>query len=110
MTITLPKVAGALALATCLSAPCVAQTTSNRSRVTITHVKPDMANEWLDLQKSEAVPALKKAGGKTRTGYSSGLFGTAGEDLIQQPLENLADFARPGPLVKPRDWPGASGP
>src|SRR5258708_21147778 len=108
MTITLPKVAGALALATCLSAPCVAQTTSNRSRVTITHVKPDMANEWLDLQKSEVVPALKKAGVKTRTVYSSGLFGTAGEYLIQQPFDNMADFDGPSPLVKALDAPGAT--
>src|SRR5262249_36991142 len=34
---------------------------------TIVHVKPEMLTEWLDLQKNAVVPALKKAGVKTRT-------------------------------------------
>jgi len=48
-------------------------------RVTVTQVKPEMLNEWIDLRRSEVVPVLKKAGVNARTVYSSGLFGTAGE-------------------------------
>ena len=50
---------------------------AQRSLVTIVHVKPEMLTEWLDLQRNAAVPALKKAGIKTRTVYASGAFGEA---------------------------------
>jgi hypothetical protein len=100
--------AGTLALAAGLSSFSFAQTTPNRSRVTITHVKPDMANEWIDLQKSEVVPALKKSGVKTRTVYSSGLFGNAGEYLTTQPFGSTAEFDGQSPLVKALDAPGAA--
>jgi hypothetical protein len=72
--------AGAVSLALSLPALCSAQPApapAPVSRVTITQVRPDMLNEWLDLQKNEVVPALKKARVATRTVYSSGLFGTA---------------------------------
>ena len=96
--------AGAIALAT-LPSICHAQT---RSRVTITHVKPDMVNDWVDLQKNEVVPALKKAGVKTRTVYSSGLFGTANEYVTTQPFDNTSEFDGQSPLVKALDQPGAA--
>src|SRR6516225_51436 len=67
------------------------------SRVTVTEVKPDMLDEWLDLQKNELIPALKKGGVKTRTVYSSGLFGTAGEYVSIVPVEKFASFDEPNP-------------
>lgn len=100
----LPIFASALVLST-LPNLCLAQT---RSRVTISHVKPDMLNEWVDLQKNEVVPALKKAGVKTRTVYASGLFGPAGEYLVTQPFNSPAEFDGPSPLVKALDAPGAA--
>jgi hypothetical protein len=102
--VSLPLIAAALALAT-LPNPCTAQT---RSRVTITHLKPDMINEWVDLQKNEVVPALKKAGVKTRSVYSSGLFGATGEYLVTQPFASTAEFDGQSPLVKALDAPGAA--
>lgn len=61
--------AGALAIAASLPAPVQAQTPPATSRATITHVKPDMLNEWLDLQRNEVVPALKKGGAKGWSGW-----------------------------------------
>jgi hypothetical protein len=81
-----------------LSTLCLAQ--SAKSRVTITHVKPEMLTEWVDLQKNEVVPALKKAGIKTRTVYSSGLFGNSYEYVVVTPMEKFADFDAGNPLVK----------
>src|SRR5258707_308005 len=92
--------AGTLALAASSSSLCLAQTSPNRSRVTITHLKPDMVNEWVDLQKNEVVPALKKAGVKTRTAFATSIFGTSGEYLITQPFDSTADFDGDSPLVK----------
>jgi hypothetical protein len=63
-----------------------------RSLVTVVHVKPEMLTEWLDLQKNAVVPALKKAGVKTRTAYSSTVFGEAFTYLLIQPMNGFAEF------------------
>jgi hypothetical protein len=81
-----------------LSTLCLAQ--SAKSRVTSTHVRPDMLSEWVDLQKNEMVPALKKAGQKSRTVYSSGLFGNSYEYVIVNPMDKFADFDAGNPLIK----------
>ena len=57
-------------LAIAMSALCLAQPTPPppaRFFVTITQVKPEMLNEWMDIQKNEVNPMLKKAGIKQRT-------------------------------------------
>jgi len=59
--LTMTIVAG---LVWCCVVPVKAQNsiaTSAHNAVAIIHVKPDMLNEWIDLQKSEVIPALKKA-------------------------------------------------
>ncbi len=104
----LPFCAAAVALAVNLSTICFAQSASTTVRATVTHVKADMLNEWLDLQKNEVVPALKKAGVKTRTVYVSGLFGTAGEYVTVQPFEKYADFDGESPTTKALGAAGAA--
>jgi len=102
---------GAMALVVAVPALCLAQMAPAppaMSRVTVTQVRPDMLNEWLDLQKNEVVPALKKAGAKTRTVYSSGLFGKAGEYVIITPIEKYADFDAGNPLIKALGADGAA--
>jgi hypothetical protein len=94
---------GALALVS-LSTFSQAQT----SRVTFNHVKPDMINEWIDLQKNEVVPALKKGDVKARTVYATGLFGTAGEYVVIQPFEKYAEFDGDSPVIKALSQGGAA--
>jgi hypothetical protein len=108
VSISSPRFAGALMLASGLSTICVAQSSPYRTRVTVTQLKPDMINEWVDLQKNEVVPALKKAGIKTRSVLSSGIFGRAGEYVVSQPFQNTAEFDGQSPLVKALDPPGAA--
>jgi hypothetical protein len=96
--------AGALALSA-LPNLCVAQT---RARVTITHLKPDMATDWVDLQKNEVVPALKKAGVKTRTVYQTAFFGNSFEYVQVQPFDSTAEFDGQNPLVKALDATAAA--
>ena len=57
-------VASMLVLAAVETVPTVAQTAppTTRSQVTLVRLKPDMVNEWLDLQKNEVIPAQKKGG------------------------------------------------
>jgi len=91
--------AGAVALACGMSTPAQAQTPT-QFRYTHTQVKPDMLNEWLDLQKNEVVPALKKAGETTRTVYVSNLFGNTYEYVTVTPFAKYAAFDGDGPLVR----------
>jgi hypothetical protein len=79
-----------------------------RSRVTVTHVKPDMLAEWVDLQKNEVVPALKKGGDKTRTVYATSIFGDAYEYVLISPIEKMSQFDGQSPLVKALDTPGSN--
>ena len=101
-------------LAAVLSTVCAAQpgrrleSPPSRSLVTIIRVKPEMINEWLDLQKNSVVPELKKAAVKTRTVYSSGIFGNAFEYIIIQPMMKFAEFdaAEPQAAVVEGDLAG----
>jgi len=76
-------------------------------RVTMTHVKPDMLSEWIDLQKNEVMPALKKGGVKSRNVFASGLFGNSYEYIMLEPFDSFAQFDGQGPIVKALDQPGA---
>jgi hypothetical protein len=96
-----------LALSFCSQSPAQSDMPL-RSRVTVTHVKPDMLTEWVDLQKNEVVPALKKAGEKTRTVYVTSLFGNAYEYVLISPIEKMSQFDGPNPIVKALDTPGAT--
>ncbi len=88
-----------LALATGLPTLCPAQTAPTTYRVVVDHVKPDVINEWLDLEKNEFVPALKKGGVHTQSVYAA-VFGNTGEYVVIRPFEKYAEFDGPSPLVK----------
>lgn len=91
--------AAAIALASTMSAPALGQTPT-QFRYTHTQVKPEMLNEWLDLQKNEVIPAQKKAGLTTRTVYVASLFGNTYEYVTVTPFAKYADFDGDGPLVR----------
>ena len=76
-------VAGTLVLAAAETVPTVAQTAppTTRSQVTLVRLKPDMVNEWLDLQKNEVIPAQKKGGVTSRTTLQT-VFGNAFEYAV----------------------------
>lgn len=85
--------AGVALLASTLSTQCLAQSAAPQFiRLTIMHVKPEMLNEWLDLQKNEVVPALKKAGQTTRSVYHTSLFGNSYEYVVITPFQKYAEF------------------
>lgn len=95
-TIVWAAVLGGGPISSCLGQPGRRlESPPDRSMVTVVHVKPAMQSEWLRLQKTAVVPALKKAGVKARTVYTSGVFGEAFEYTIVEPLEHFADFDTP---------------
>ena len=86
--------AGAAAVALCFAGAVLAQSgpaPAAHSQVVMVHVKADMLNEWMDLQKNEFIPAQKKAGVTTRTTYQT-VFGNTNEFLTVTPLNKYAEF------------------
>lgn len=63
------------------------------SRVSVTQVKPEMWEQFLEFYKNETLPALKKAGIKqSLVMQSSGPIGNSFEFRVVQPIESLAQF------------------
>jgi hypothetical protein len=79
-------------LAGLLPALCPAQSAPNRSRVNVIHVKPDMVDEFINIEKNEVVPALKKGGQKSRTVYRTTTFGNAFEFVVITPFQKYSEF------------------
>ena len=77
-------------------------------RVQVVHIKPDMVNEWADLQKYEVIPALKKAGQSTRTVYQTYAFGSSYEYTIVTPFAKFAEFDGQTPLLKALGQPATA--
>lgn len=91
--------ASAAALALCFAGVVLAQSgpLAAHSQVVLVHVKSDMLNEWMDLQKTELIPAQKKGGVTTRTTYQT-VFGNTNEFLTVTPLGKYAEFDGPSYL------------
>jgi len=83
----------------CWAQSAAEQPAPNRSRVQQIQVKPDMVNEWMDLQRHEVVPALKKGGTKTRTVYQTNI-GAGFQFLIVTPFAKFAEFDGDNAQVK----------
>jgi hypothetical protein len=104
VALTLASVA-APALAT--AQPAAAPAASTRYQVAVVRLKADMINEWLDLQRTEVVPALKKAGVKERQVWANSV-GNGFEYTILTPFEKWALLDGPGPLVRALGDDGAA--
>ena len=88
-------------LALSLSTLCLAQSTPPapaRNMVAMTQVKPDMLNEWMDIQK-EVNAVLKKIGVPRRTVLRP-VFGNTYEFISISPIENYAQMDNPSRFTK----------
>lgn len=116
----------ALAIATLLSASCASTTSTQASsenkatpaadqsaaprqryRVAETQVKPGLGPAYQEFIKKETLPALQKAGVKTVGYYTSAGLGGAGWFVSIRPVESLAEFDEPNPIVKALGEAGA---
>jgi hypothetical protein len=100
MTTKCSFAASAAAVAVCFAGVVLAQSgppLAAHSQVVLVHIKSDMLNEWLDLQKNELIPAQKKGGVATRITYQT-VFGNTNEFLIVTPLGKYAEFDGPSYL------------
>jgi hypothetical protein len=87
--------------------PSSAAAPSEWASVTIVKVKPDMITEYADLQKNEVIPAQKKGGVKERAVWQPAVFGPAYEYHVVTPIEGLARYDSPSPMVNALGEEGA---
>lgn len=80
---------------------------TTRSYVQVIRLKPDMATEWVNLQRTEVIPALKKAGIASRTTLITQV-GNAFEYFILTPFPSWAAMDGDAPLVRALGANGAA--
>ena len=108
MKLTHPIGFSVIALAMVLSPGFSQPQATTTARVVVTRLKPEMTNEWVDLEKNEVIPALKKAGVTARTVYQATVFGNSYEYVTVTPFAKYAEFDSPNPLVKALGEAGAA--
>ena len=78
-----------------------------RSLVTVYRLKPEMAAEWIALQRNEVIPALKKAGFSSRTMLTTAV-GNGSEYVALVPFPLWAARDGDGPFVRALGREGAA--
>lgn len=92
-----------------LEAQSTAAAPPTRIRVQVTHVKPDMVQQWQNLIRAEAIPAQKKAGIAWRhTWADGGPFGENARFVSVQPVTNFAQFDQGSTITRALGAEGAA--
>ena len=76
-------------------------------QVTVVKVKADLLNEWLEFQKNETIPMLKKAGATRRDAWQTGIFGESGMYAFVMPIENFNQYDGDNPPLRALGAEGA---
>jgi len=88
-------------------APSSAPTPPEWYSVAVIKVKPEMITEYVDLQKKEVMPAQQKGGLKERAVWQPAIFGPAYEYHVVTPIDGLARYDSPSPMVNALGEEGA---
>ena len=75
---------------------------------TIVTLKPGMGAEYVALQTKEVMPAQQKGGGLGREAFSGGVFGGGDMFAFFSPVQSMAQFDGPSPVVKALGQEGAA--
>jgi hypothetical protein len=76
-------------------------------QITVVKIKPDMLDQWLDFQKNETIPMLKKAGIKSRDAWQTAVFGEGFMYGFVTPIETFTQFDGDAPAVRALGADGA---
>ena len=68
--------------------------------ISVVRVKPEMVNEWIELNRKTVLPALKKAGVRERGCFQTAQFGESFEYVFITPIDSLAQYDGEPPLRK----------
>jgi len=79
--------------------PSATPTSRNWALVNVVTLKPDMAADWVEFQKTQTIPMQKKGGLKDRDVWQSGApFGDGFTYAVITPITKFVDYDQP-PLV-----------
>jgi len=67
-------------------------------QMTVTEVKPELLEDYIDLQKNQINPALQKAGVPWRSAWRTGEFGNTYERIFVTPINDFRELDGGGPL------------
>jgi len=76
-------------------------------QITVLKIKPDLLNEWIDFQKNETIPMLKKAGATRRDAWQTATFGEGFMYAFVTPIENFSQYDGDAPPVRALGAEGA---
>lgn len=62
------------------------------AQITVVKIKPDLVTEWLDFQKNETIPMLKKAGVPRRDAWQTAVFGEGFMYAFVTPIESFTQY------------------
>jgi hypothetical protein len=76
-------------------------------QITVVKIKPELVTEWVDFQKNETIPMLKKAGATRRDAWQTATFGEGFMYAFVTPIENLSQYDGEAPPVRALGAEGA---
>jgi hypothetical protein len=81
------------------AAPAKAAAAESRMlQLTVAHIRPGMMREYIDYQKSDVIPALEKAGIKSRRSWRTAVFGNLFEVAHVTDISSLDQYDSPPPM------------
>jgi hypothetical protein len=96
---TIAIVAGAVAIVSVVvSGPARAQGAAQAApaqswlRIDTVQVKPEFWNEYREIERDEVIPALRKAGVRSRAAWRTAEFGSTYEVVLARPINSFADY------------------
>src|SRR5882672_11878600 len=89
-----PAQAPATAKAQASTQPARPQPAAKREsiQITVVKIKPELLDQWLEFQKNETIPMLRKSGLKSRDAWTTATFGEGFMYAFVTPIENFAQY------------------
>jgi hypothetical protein len=92
---------GFLAVASITTPPAVMQAPASQwLSLNIVRIKPDRIREYVEFQKSETIPALKKAGQTGRDAWRTATFGETYQIAYISRIRAFEQYDTPNPIIK----------
>jgi len=76
-------------------------------QITVLGIKPELVTEWLEFQKNETIPMLKKAGVPRREAWQTAVFGDGSMYAFVTPIANFSQYDGDAPAVRALGAEGA---
>ena len=76
-------------------------------QITVLRIKPELVTEWLEFQKTETIPMLRKAGIARRDAWQTAVFGDGSMYAFVTPIQNFSQYDGDAPPVRALGAEGA---